>query len=319
MTGTLTQTLPVIAIVGPTASGKTSLAQNVAVALDGEVLSADSMQIYRGMDIGTAKITPREMQVPHHFIDILEPGEAYSAQQFQTAGRELIQTLQSHHKVPIVCGGTGFYVQALLEDMQFPKGEQINNPIRERWQAYLTEHGSNALWQVLQEKDPQSAAVIHPNNSRRVIRALEMFEEGVSYAQQSAAIKRLPEIIPSLRYGIALDRAHLYERINTRVDKLIELGLVGEVNSLLRAGFRDALTAQQAIGYKEIVRYVDGACTLQEAIDDIKQATRRYAKRQMSWFKRDQHLRWLDGETLSEDAMAEVIINDYREQLQQNS
>lgn len=301
-----------VVIVGPTASGKSSLAQAVALELDAEIISADSMQIYKGMDIGTAKTTVAEQRVPHHLIDILNPGEAYSAQQFQDQARACIHALDERHKVPVMCGGTGFYIQATLEDMQFPKGDQTDNPVRAYWTDYLANNSAQALWEALKVRDAASAAVIHPHNTKRVIRALEMHAEGVSYAEQSANIRSLDAIVPSLKFGITHERDVLYQRINERVDQMIEAGLIDEVTSLLRGGFRNALTAQQAIGYKEIVRYLDGEITKQQAIDDIKQATRRYAKRQLSWFKRDDSIVWFDARQLDEKAMVQAIVRAYK-------
>lgn len=301
-----------LVIVGPTASGKSSLAQAVAGELDAEIISADSMQIYKGMNIGTAKTTVAEQRVPHHLIDILNPGEAYSAQQFQDQARACIQAIDTRHHTPLICGGTGFYIQAALEDMRFPKGNQTDNPVREYWSAYLANNSAHALWEELNARDAASAAVIHPNNTKRVIRALEMHAEGISYAKQSANIKSLNTVVPSLKFGITHERAVLYQRINERVDQMIEAGLIDEVTSLLRGGFRNALTAQQAIGYKEIVRYLDGEITQKQAIDDIKQATRRYAKRQLSWFKRDDSIIWFDARHLDEEAMVDAIVAAYK-------
>ena len=270
------------------------------------------MQIYKGMDIGTAKTTVANQRVPHHLIDIRNPGEAYSAQQFQDQARACIQAIDARSHVPLICGGTGFYIQAALEDMQFPKGDQVNNPVRAYWSAYLDNNSALALWEELKARDASSAAIIHPNKSKRVIRALEMHAEGISYAQQSANIRSLATVIPSLKFGIAREREALYQSINKRVDQMIEAGLIDEVTSLLRGGFRNALTAQQAIGYKEIVRYLDGEITKQQAIDDIKQATRRYAKRQLSWFKRDDSIVWLDANQLNEEAMVDAVVSAYK-------
>ncbi|MGN0301712.1 MAG: tRNA (adenosine(37)-N6)-dimethylallyltransferase MiaA [Anaerotardibacter sp.] len=311
MTEPLSLHKPVISIVGPTASGKSSLAQNVAKRLGGAVISADSMQIYKGMDIGTAKLMPEEREVPHYLIDIVDPGYSYSAQQFQEQSRQLFYELDQKGIVPVLCGGTGFYVQAALEDMNFPKGDQDNNPVREFYTEYLDAHGAQALWEELNRVDSESANVIHPNNSKRVIRALEMYTEGVSYAQQSKNIKSLDEVVPSLRYGIQVDRELLNERINVRVDLMVEQGLVSEVETLLYQGFESALTAPQAIGYKEIVAALQGKCSLEEAIEQIKLATRRYAKRQRSWFNRDKKIKWLNSSKLSSDEMALVIERDY--------
>lgn len=298
--------------MGPTASGKSRLAQDIALKLDGEIVSADSMQIYKGMDIGTAKTRANEQRVPHHLLDILEPGEAYSAQQFQDQARACICEISKRGHTPIMCGGTGFYIQAALEDMRFPKGEQVNNAIRDHWNTFLETHSAQLLWDELNSRDAASAAVIHPNNTKRVIRALEMHAEGISYAQQSAHIRSLAAIVPSLKFAISHDREVLYERIAMRVDQMIEAGLIDEVTSLLRGGFRNALTAQQAIGYKEIVRYLDGDITKQQAIEDIKQATRRYAKRQISWFKRDDSIIWLDANHLDYETMVATIVDAYK-------
>ena len=306
---------PVIAIVGPTASGKSSLAQSVALKLGGEVVSADSMQIYRGMDIGTAKIRPAEQKVPHHLIDILDPGQEYSAQLFQDQARKAFLEIESRGKVPILCGGTGFYVQAALEDMRFPDGEQQDNSLRDSYEAFRLEHGNDALWSVLREKDPSSASLIHPNNYVRVIRALEMYEKGVSYALQVENIKSLPEVIWSLRFFLQVDPHTLADRINKRVDAMRKDGLVDEVESLITQGFGEALSTPKAIGYKEIIASKRGEYTLDHAFEQIKTATRRYAKRQRSWFRRDDRLEILDADNLSEEEMVARICERYEETL----
>lgn len=304
---------PVITIVGPTASGKSSLAIRVAEVLKGEVISADSMQIYRHMNIGTAKVDVASTSITHYGIDIVDPGEPYSAQLFQQYARTAILEINSRDHVPIICGGTGFYIQAVLEDMQFPAGEQTDNPVRDRYQKYLDQNGKDALWDLLNQKDPESAAVIHPNNSRRVIRALEMHEEGVSYAEQSKNIKQLPHVVPSVRFGLRVSPHVLSNRINERVDSMISQGLIDEVQELLQSGFEGALTAPQAIGYKEIVSYLKGNCTLDEAIEQIKTATRRYAKRQRSWFRRDKSIMWLDAESCNTDQLTHQICDKYEQ------
>lgn len=300
-----------LAILGPTASGKSELAQRVARDLSGEIISADSMQVYRGMNIGTAKVGPEERQVPHHMLDILDPGQPFSAQQYQDQARKTYSEICERNHVAIFCGGTGFYIQAALEDMRFPKGEQENNPVRQQYEQFLKEHGSQALWDRLHEVDSNSAHCIHPNNTRRVIRAFEMLAEGISYADQKKNIKTLPEVIPSLRFGLQRDPAHLAHRIDARVDEMIEQGLVDEVASLLNVGLRDAITAPQAIGYKEIVSYLDKEISLSDAIERIKVATRRYAKRQRSWMRRDPSIVMLDADALTIDQMASKIENAY--------
>ena len=303
-------TQPVIAIVGPTASGKSDLAQKVALELNGEIISADSMQVYRGMDIGTAKVAPQEALVTHHMIDILDPGDSFSAQQFQLRARMIIQSLLSQKKVPILCGGTGLYIQSVLEDMKFPKGE-LQSSSRIKYEKLYKEIGDDALWRTLQEKDPTSAQLIHPHNVRRVIRALEMADEGISYAEQSKNLKQLPEVFSSLRFGLAVDPEILRQKIDARVDAMLKNGLLDEVKALLRCGFKNALTSKEAIGYKELVSYLDGVCTYEQAVEQIKLATKRYAKRQRSWFRRDKRIVWLDTNAASIDSLAQSIVDTY--------
>lgn len=302
----------VVAILGPTASGKSEVAQLVAERLDGEVISADSMQVYRGMDIGTAKIPQAQRRVVHHLIDILDPGEPYSVQQFQQQARYLFDDIDSRGKVPVLCGGTGLYVQASLEAYEFPSGELSNNEIRDRYEEIARTQGANALWSLLNDTDPASAALIHPNNIRRVVRALEMHDQGISYARQVEGMKELPEVVPSLRFGLKRDPTMLAERIDQRVDAMFDQGLVREVKGLIDSGFRDALTAPQAIGYKEVVAALDGDSSLDEAREQIKIATRRYAKRQRSWLRRDSRLRELDADSLAPDELCETIVKAYR-------
>ncbi len=303
----------VVAILGPTASGKSDLAQLVALKLGGEVVSADSMQVYRGMDIGTAKLQPSEMSVPHHLIDILEPGQPFSAQLFQRLSRNCFADISARGKVPVLCGGTGLYVQSALEDMRFPKGEQLDNPVRAKYEALAKEHGSDYVWDMLHRIDPASADLIHPNNVRRVIRAIEMHEQGISYANQVEGMKCLPEVVPSVRFGLIRDPALLAKRIEQRVDLMFEKGLVDEVERLLDSGLRDALTAPQAIGYKEVVSALDGEITMDEAVEQIKIATRRYAKRQRSWLRRDSRLIPIDADAVEQDAIVETIVETYRQ------
>lgn len=302
---------PVVAILGPTASGKSDLAQHVALRIDGEVVSADSMQVYRGMDIGTAKIPQTNMLVPHHLIDILDPGEAFSAQLFQSLSRSCFSDIQNRGRVPILCGGTGLYVQSALEDMHFPKGDQQHNPVRTKYEMIAAEHGNQAVWDRLNEVDPSSAALLHPNNVRRVIRALEMYEQGVSYATQVQGMKELSEVVPSIRFALKRDPAYLADRINKRVENMFEMGLVKEVQLLLDDGWRAALTAPQAIGYKEVVSALDGNISMNEAMELIKTATRRYAKRQRTWLRRDSRLIWLDADSLSFSRMVDCVVETY--------
>ncbi len=299
---------PVLVIVGPTASGKTDVAQEIACRLDGEVVSADSMQIYEGMDIGTGKLPIAERVVPHWGFDIRKPGEAYSASLFQSYARECFRDIDARGKRCVLAGGTGFYVRAAIDDYDFASGEQVNNPVREKWTAYLVEHGSQALWDALNERDAQSAAIIHPNNSKRVLRALEMLElDGVSYATQHEGLAQLGQAVPALFFGLSVDPELLKRRIDARVDRMFEAGLVDEVRGLCARGFSEALTAREAIGYKEVVAALDGQCTMAEASEAIKLATRRYAKRQRSWWRHDERVRWIAADDGDVERMADEI------------
>lgn len=302
---------PIICIVGPTASGKTDLAQQVALRYKGEVVSADSMQIYKGMDIGTGKIPVNERVVPHHGFDLVDPGTAYSAALFQEYSRTCFQDIESRGKTSVLAGGTGLYVRAAIDNYEFPKGEQTNNPTRDYYTQYAEEHGPEALWELLRQKDPRSAEILHPNNVRRVVRAFELLEEGCTYAEQQAKLASIPQAVPAIFIGLQVDPELLKTRINNRVDKMVEQGLIDEVIGLLNKGFREGITSQQAIGYKEIVAALDGNISMDEAIEDIKLATRRYAKRQRTWFRKDDRIHWInadefDLEILSKQA-SEII------------
>lgn len=287
---------PVICIVGPTASGKTDLAQAIALSFGGEVVSADSMQIYRGMDIGTGKIPVDERKVQHHGFDLVEPGEAYSAAIFQEYARACFKDIESRGNRSVLAGGTGLYVRAAIDDYDFPKGEQVNNPVRDYYTSYAEEHGPEALWELLKRVDPQSAHILHYNNVRRVVRAFELLDEGKSYAEQQEKLSSIPQLVPAVFIGLQVDPEILRGRINRRVDTMVEAGLVYEVKTLLDKGFREGITAQQAIGYKEIVRALDGHISMDDAIEEIKASTRRYAKRQRTWFRKDKRIHWINAD-----------------------
>jgi len=284
----------VLAVVGPTAVGKTALAEELAARLGGEIVSADSMQIYRSMDIGTAKPPPAQRRVPYHCLDLAEPGEAFSAALFQVAAREAIADIALRGKLPVVAGGTGLYVRAALDAMEFPAGDQVGNATRARYEKFAAEYGAEALHALLAERDPASAAAVHANNVRRVVRALEMADEGVTYAEQRAGFSARTSVYDARFIGLTMDRARLYQRVDERVDAMVAAGLLDEVRRLLDAGLRDALTASQAIGYKEFVPVIEGESSLEEAVSAVKQASRRYAKRQLTWFNADPRIRWVD-------------------------
>lgn len=283
----------VIAIVGPTAVGKTVFAEEIAARLAGEIVSADSMQVYRGMDIGTAKPPVGDRRVPYHCLDLVDPGQPYSAALFQRDARAAMDGIIARGHVPFLCGGSGLYVRAAVDDMHFPEGEALSAE-RERIDALARGLTPQELHARLDSVDPASAAVIHPANVRRVVRALEMAERGVSYASVLPGFRRRESVYDTVFVGLTMDRADLYERIGARVDAMVASGLVEEVRALLDRGYRTALTASQAIGYKEIVPVLEGKADLPTAVDAIKQATRRYAKRQLTWFRADPRVTWLD-------------------------
>ncbi len=285
----------VCCIVGPTASGKTALAQELAILHDGEVVSADSMQIYRGMDIGTGKIAEGDRMVPHHGLDLVDPGEPYSAALFQDYARACFRDIASRGRNAFLCGGTGFYVRAAIDDYEFPAGEQVGNALRDRLNAFAERNGAHALWTQLKDVDPESADLIPENDVKRVVRAFELLEDGTTYSRQKRALANLPQLVPAVFIGLAVDPAVLRKRIDDRVDDMVRAGLVDEVQSLLDRGFREGITAPQAIGYKEIVEAIDGRITLDEAIEQIKIATRRYAKRQRTWFRKDARIQWIEA------------------------
>ena len=299
---------PVVAVVGPTATGKSSLAIEVARALGGEVVSADSMQVYRGMDIGTAKVPESERVVKHHGIDLVDPGEAYSAALYQDYARTCFDELWKAGKTPVMCGGTGFYVRAALDDYDFVEGEQVDNPVRDAYQKLLRSEGPMSVWRELEAKDPESASRVHPNDAKRVIRALEMHEAGESYSVQLDKLHSIGQKVPAVLVGIDVDRDLLARRIEARVDDMREQGLVGEVEGLIDKGFRKGVTAKHAIGYKEVAMALDGDISMDEAFDAIKASTRRYAKRQRTWFRSDGRIHWIDGNDGNVERMLDAVL-----------
>ncbi len=294
---------PIVAITGPTAVGKSSLADMLAKRWGSEVLSADAMQVYRGMDIGTAKTPIKERLVPLRLIDLVDVSQPYSAAQFQVDARGEVERLRGSGKTPVFCGGTGLYLRAALDDMRFPKGE-VDDGRRERYNKLAEELGPLGIHAMLEQRDARSAEIIHPNNVKRVVRALEMCDEGVSYADQAAGFSRHKPFYEHVTYVLTMDRARLYGRIDRRVDIMMREGLLDEVKELLDSGAREALTSMQAIGYKELIAYLDGECSLSDAVALIKQRSRRYAKRQISWCRRDDRTRWIDLDHMGvEDAL----------------
>ncbi|MDM5333178.1 tRNA (adenosine(37)-N6)-dimethylallyltransferase MiaA [Ureibacillus composti] len=284
--------IEVVAVVGPTASGKTALSIRLAKEFNGEIINGDSMQIYKGLDIGTAKITEEEMEgIPHHLLDIKEPTESFSVAEYQTLVREKIAEIQERGKLPIIVGGSGLYVQAVLYDFQFTE-EQVDEEARKKYYDELAKIGPDAMHEKLAKLDPQTAKTIHPNNTRRVIRALEMIElHGESKATEEHQRGNVP-MYHHLVIGLDMDREKLYDRINLRVDLMMEKGLLREVQGLWERGIRDVQSVQ-AIGYKELYAYLDGLVTLEDATEQLKQNSRRYAKRQLTYFRNKMDVQWI--------------------------
>ena len=285
---------PVIVLAGPTAVGKTELSLRLAEALDAEIVSADSMQVYRGMDIGTAKASPSERaRVPHHMIDVADPSENFSIARYVSLARETVRGIHSRGKIPLVVGGTGFYIQALLKDLDFSEKTE-DSPLRDKYRRTAETEGAEALHRRLKDVDPASAAAIHPNNIKRVIRALEYFEETgkpISFLNEAQGEQESPYRV--LYLVLDLPRAELYRRIEKRVDRMMEEGLEEETERLLSQGIPADATAMQSIGYKELAGSLRGSCTKEEAVRQIKLASRHYAKRQVTWFKREKEAVWI--------------------------
>lgn len=284
----------IIAIVGPTASGKTRLSVALAEALDGEIISFDSMQIYRGMDIGTAKPTVEERcGIPHHMIDIADPREDYSVSRFVEEADRILQDILSRGKSVILVGGTGLYIDSLMKGLEFAPLPQSG--VREELTRIAQEQGIEVLMDRLRAVDPASAERIHPSNQKRVIRALEIYlESGKTMTQHNLETQEKPPKYEPLWIGLDyVNREALYDRINRRVDLMVEQGLLEELRELLSQGIPPEATSMQAIGYKELLGYIGGECTLEEATDLLKQSSRRYAKRQRTWFRRNPKVNWL--------------------------
>ncbi len=299
----------VVAIVGPTASGKSDLADELAARLGSEVVSADAMQVYRRMDVGTAKTPPDGRRAPLRCVDLAEPGEAYSVALYAREAHAVIDAACAAGRMPVVCGGTGLYVRAALEEMDFPAGGQTGNPVRERYARLAEELGPEEFHRRLAAVDPASAALIHHNNVRRVVRAFELLEQGTSYACEHETLHVRTDRHPTLYVGLSVPREALYARIDARVDRMVASGLLDEVAELAADGFADALTARQAIGYKEFLKVLDGTCSLTDAVEEVKRATRRYAKRQMTWFRADGRIRWLDAEPYDASLLCTAVLD----------
>ncbi len=304
---------PLIILTGPTAVGKTKLSIALAKAVNGEIISADSMQVYKHMDIGSAKIKKEEMcGVTHHLIDVLEPDEEFHVVRFQEMAKQAMEEIYAKGKVPILAGGTGFYIQAVVKDIDFSK-ETEKSPIREELEKLAEEKGCEYLHEKLQQIDPKSAEKIHANNVKRVIRALEYFEltgKPISAHNEEESLKQSPY---NVAYFVLNDiREKLYERIDARVDAMLQEGLVDEVSLLAEKGYTKDMVSMQGLGYKEILSYLDGSCTLDEAVYILKRDTRHFAKRQLTWFKREKDVIWVNKQEFAyqEDKILDYILEN---------
>jgi tRNA dimethylallyltransferase len=284
----------IIVIVGPTASGKTALSVALAKALDGEIISADSMQLYRGMDIGTAKVTPEEMQgIPHHMVDVLEPWEDCSAARYVQEADPILQEILARGKTAIVVGGTGLYVDALIQGRSFAPYPSTGK--RQALEQEADEKGMEEMLQRLQAVDPDSAARLHIRDRKRILRALEVYQEtGKTITQHNLETQQIPDKYDPLWLGLTYEpRQVLYDRIDLRVDLMLEQGLLPEIEALLKRGIPKTATALQAIGYKEFLPVLAGEMPLEAAVETVKQESRRYAKRQLTWFRRNPKIDWI--------------------------
>lgn len=284
----------ILCVVGPTASGKTAYAIDLAKGNNGEIVSCDSMQIYTYMNIGTAKATAEERaEVPHHMIDFVDPNRDYSVADFVTDARACIAEILSRGKMPVLCGGTGLYIDSVLKSVEFSPQKRDDKLRDELWKK-AEQDGAESVYEILKELDPIEADKVHYNNVKRVIRAIEICKTtGITKTEADKLSIGKPMYNPTI-YGLNMPREKLYERIDRRVDIMVEQGLVGEVRQLLNMGIRRDSTAMQAIGYKELVRYIDGLCDFETAIEDIKRESRRYAKRQLTWFRRNPDIIWTE-------------------------
>jgi len=293
---------PVFVILGATAVGKTELSLNLAQLIDAEIINADSMQLYRGMDIGTAKLPLEERRgLAHHMLDILDVTELANVSDYQIRGRKVIQEIQARGKRVVIVGGSGLFIQSLLEDMQFPPGDPL---VRARLEQETEELGLAAMYAKLMDFDPEAGAKVNPANARRVIRALEVIE--VTGLAPVTSLVALPIVVPSIRVGLRRERPELDERITARVGQMWDQGFVEEVHTLIGAGLREGVTARKALGYAQILAALDGEFTSEQAPERTMIATRQFARRQDSWFGRDTSIIWRDANTLSAQDVLEL-------------
>lgn len=308
---------PLIILAGPTAVGKTSLSIRLAKETGGEIISADSMQVYRHMDIGSAKITKEEMEgVPHYLVDVLEPEEEFNVVRFQQMAKEAAERIWEKGKIPLVVGGTGFYIQALLYDIDFTENDGDESYRRQLEQKASDEEGASELYEMLKAVDLKAAQEIHPRNIKRIVRALEFYHQTGKKISEHNETQRQKMSPYNYAYFVLTDeRGRLYERIDRRVDLMMEQGLLDEVRYLKKRGVRKDSTAMQGLGYKELYAYLDGEYPLDEAVRIIKRDTRHFAKRQLTWFKRERDVIWADKSVIGqeEENLADYMLGYLRE------
>lgn len=307
---------PLVVLTGPTAVGKTKLSIDLAKALGGEIISADSMQVYKHMDIGSAKITEKEMDgVPHHLIDVLSPFEEFHIVRFQELAKKAVEDIYSRGRIPVFVGGTGFYIQAVTKDIDFTEGEE-DKEYREELSRLAAEKGNEFLHEMLRNIDPKSAEEIHANNVKRVIRALEFYKEhGFPISQHNEEQKQNETPYNLAYFVLNAPRELLYERIDRRVDEMMENGLMEEVQKLKDMGCRRDMTSMQGLGYKEILSFLEGEVPLEEAVRILKRDTRHFAKRQLTWFRRESDVIWVDKDKFSfdEEKILEYMLSVCKE------
>ena len=299
---------PLVILTGPTAVGKTALSIALAKAIGGEIISADSMQVYRHMDIGSAKITPEEMEgIPHYLIDVLEPDQEFNVVVFQELAKQAAAEIYSRGHIPIVAGGTGFYIQALVYDIDFTENDE-DTAFRRTLEEQAKREGTEALYERLRAVDPESCESIHAHNIKRVIRAIEFYEKTGKKISEHNREQRQNDSPYNFAYFVLNDdRERIYERINVRVDLMMAQGLVEEVRALRESGCRKEMVSMQGLGYKELLAYLEGETSMEEAVYLIKRDTRHFAKRQLTWFRREKEVIWVDKTVFDHDS--QKILN----------
>ena len=311
----MTEKRPMVILTGPTAVGKTALSIELAKKINGSIISADSMQVYRHMDIGSAKVKPEEMNgVKHYLIDEFEPDEEFHVVKFVERAKEHLEEIYAEEKIPIIAGGTGFYIQALLYDIDFTE-QECDEAYRAELEQLAAEKGKEYLYEILKEVDPEYAQIVHFNNVKRVIRALEYHKETGHKLSEHNKEQRQKDSPYNFAYFVLYhDREVLYDRINRRVDLMMEDGLLEEVKGLIEEGYTKDLVSMQGLGYKEFFDYFNGEMSLEETVDKVKRDTRRFAKRQLTWFRREKEVVWLNKKEYEQEKnLLDSVLNIIKE------